>query len=140
MEKGSSMAKQLQLLILDDEPIVGKRLAPALNKLGCEIETFEDPERALKRIAEKEFHIVVTDVRMENIDGLQVLEKVLAQSPRTKVIMITGYATMEIAREALAKGAFDFIAKPFTPGDLRKIVAEAATAVGFSLKYDAEAA
>jgi DNA-binding NtrC family response regulator len=140
MEKGSSMANQLQLLILDDEPIVGKRLAPALNKLGCEIETFEDPEIALKRIGEKEFHIVVTDVRMENIDGLQVLEQVLVKSPKTKVIMITGYATIEIAREALAKGAFDFIAKPFTPGDLRKIVTEAAKALGFSLKYDAEAA
>jgi DNA-binding NtrC family response regulator len=140
MEKGSSMTSQLQLLILDDEPIVGRRLAPALKKLGCEIETFEDPESALKRMGEKDFHIVVTDVRMENLDGLQVLEKVLAQSPRTKVIMITGYATIEIAREALAKGAFDFIAKPFTPGDLRKIVAEAARALGFSLKYGAEAA
>ena len=58
------MAKQLHLLILDDEPIVGRRLAPALNKLGCEIEAFEDPERALKRMEEKGFQIVVTDVRM----------------------------------------------------------------------------
>ena len=103
----------------------GKRLAPALNKLGCEIETFEDPERALKRIAEKEFHIVVTDVRMENIDGLQVLEKVLAQSPRTKVIMITGYATLELARESLTKGAFDFIAKPFKLKEIRRTIEKA---------------
>ena len=134
------MAKQLQLLILDDEPIVGKRLAPALNRLGCEIETFEDPETALKRFQEKEFHILVTDVRMDNINGLQVLEKVLTKSPRTKVIMITGYATIEMAREALAKGAFDFIAKPFTPGDLRKIVVKAARALGFNLEYGGEAA
>ena len=134
------MEKELHLLILDDEPIVGKRLGPALAKMGCEVEAFEDPEAALKRIEEKEFHIVVTDIRMETMDGLQVLEKVLAKSPRTKVIMITGYATMEIAREALAKGAFDFIAKPFKPGDLRKIVAKAAEAVGFHLKYEAAAA
>lgn len=134
------MTRQLQLLILDDEPIVGKRLAPALTKLGCEIEAFEDPGRALKRIEEKEFQIVVTDVRMENVDGLQVLEKVLARSPRTKVIMITGYATLEMAREALAKGAFDFIAKPFTPGDLRKIVVKAAQALGFHLKLGEEEA
>ena len=119
---------------------MGKRLAPALNKLGCEIETFEDPETALKRIEEKEFHIVVTDVRMENIDGLQVLERVLAKSPQTKVIMITGYATIEVAREALAKGAFDFIAKPFTPTDLREIVVKAAQQLGFSLKFEGEAA
>jgi len=132
------MAKQLHLLILDDEPIVGRRLAPALNKLGCEIEAFEDPERALKRMEEKGFQIVVTDVRMENIDGLKVLEKVLARSPGTKVIMITGYATLEIAREALTKGAFDFIAKPFTPGELRKIVVKAAQALGFNLKHGEE--
>jgi len=81
---------------------------------------------------------VVTDVRMENIDGLKVLEKVLARSPGTKVIMITGYATLEIAREALTKGAFDFIAKPFTPGELRKIVVKAAQALGFNLKHGEE--
>lgn len=133
------MEKQAQLLILDDEPIVGKRLGPALAKMGCDVEAFEDPESAIKRVEEKEFDIVVTDIRMETMDGMKVLEKVLAKSPRTKVIMITGYATMEIAREALAKGAFDFIAKPFKPGDLRKIVAKAAKAVGLHLKYEAAA-
>jgi len=120
------MAKQLHLLILDDEPIVGRRLAPALNKLGCEIEAFEDPERALKRMEEKGFQIVVTDVRMENIDGLNVLEKVLARSPGTKVIMITGYATLELARESLTKGAFEFIAKPFRLGEIRSTILKAA--------------
>jgi DNA-binding NtrC family response regulator len=134
------VTERLQLMILDDEPIVGKRLVPALAKMGCDIESFENPESALKRIEEKEFHVVVTDIRMENIDGLQVLEKVLARSPRAKVIMITGYATMEIARQALAKGAYDFIAKPFKPGDLRKIVFKAAQALGFHLKHEAEAA
>ena len=54
--------------------------------------------------------------------------------------MITGYATLEMAREALAKGAFDFIAKPFTPGELREIVVKAAQALGFNLKHGEEAA
>jgi DNA-binding NtrC family response regulator len=134
------MEGPLQILLLDDEPIVGKRLTPALGRMGCEIEAFEDPETALRRMKEKEFHIVVTDIRMENMDGLKVLENVLAKSPRTKVIMMTGYATMEIAREALAKGAFDFIAKPFKPDDLRKTVAKAAQALGFDLKVKPEAA
>ena len=125
------MSERLQVLVLDDEPIVGKRLQPALAKVGCDVEVFEAPAEALKRIAEKDFHIVVTDIRMEDIDGIEVLERVLGKRPETKVIMITGYATVEVAREALAKGAFDFIAKPFKPQELRDVIAKAALALGF---------
>jgi DNA-binding NtrC family response regulator len=120
------MSDKLRTLVLDDEPIVCKRLKPALEKSGYEVEIFEDPAEALKAIDTKEFDIVVTDIRMENIDGIQVLEHVQAKSNRTKVIIITGYATVELAREALAKGAFDFIAKPFKPNDLRAVIASAA--------------
>jgi len=120
----------LQIMLVDDEPIVGKRLKPALAKYGLDVEVFEDAGLALKRLKEKEFDIVVTDVRMEDVDGIQVLEAVLAQSERTKVIIITGYATVEIAREALVKGAFDFIAKPFKPGDLRAAIDKAAKSLG----------
>lgn len=120
----------LQIMLVDDEPIVGKRLKPALAKYGLEVEVFEDAGLALKRLNEKEFDIVVTDVRMEDVDGIQVLETVLARSERTKVIIITGYATVEVAREALVKGAFDFIAKPFKPGDLRVAIDKAAKSLG----------
>ena len=125
------MRKRLQILVLDDEPIVGRRLQPALAKLGCDVEGFEAPALALKRLDEKEFHIVVTDIRMEEIDGIEVLERVLSRTPETKVVMITGYATVEVAREALAKGAFDFIAKPFKPQELRDVIAKAAAALGY---------
>ena len=124
------MTQNLQIMLVDDEPIVGKRLKPSLAKYGLEVEVFEDAKLALKRLGEKEFDIVVTDVRMEDVDGIQVLETVLAQSARTKVIIITGYATVEVAREALIKGAFDFIAKPFKPGDLRAAINKAAKSLG----------
>jgi DNA-binding NtrC family response regulator len=117
-------------MLVDDEPIVGKRLKPALDKYGFEVEVFESAAHALQRLKEKEFDIVVTDVRMEDVDGIQVLEHVLARSQRTKVIIITGYATVEVAREALVKGAFDFIAKPFKPNDLRAVIDRAAKALG----------
>ncbi|MBU1625934.1 response regulator [bacterium] len=120
------MVDKIDILVLDDEPIVGKRLKPALEKSGYEVEIFQDPEEAIKRINEKEFDIVVTDIRMEDIDGIQILEHVSIKSTRTKVIIITGYATVEMAREALAKGAFDFIAKPFKPNDLRAVIERAA--------------
>jgi DNA-binding NtrC family response regulator len=115
--------------VLDDEPIVGKRLKPALEKKGYEVEIFEDGRAALQRIDESTFDVVVTDVRMEDVDGLQVLEHVQRRSQQTKVIVITGYATVEMAREALAKGAFDFIAKPFKPEDLRRVIARAAESI-----------
>jgi DNA-binding NtrC family response regulator len=131
------MSERLDVLLLDDEPIVGKRLKPALAKIGCQVEIFVDPKEALDRIGEKEFDIVITDIRMDNIDGIQVLEHVVKKSGRTKVIMITGYAMMSVAREAMDKGAFDFIAKPFTPDDLRKIIAKAAKALGSSIDFNA---
>jgi DNA-binding NtrC family response regulator len=117
---------RLQILVLDDEPIVGKRLRTALEKNGHVVEVFEDSRLALRRLDERDFDIIVTDVRMEEVDGIQVLEHVLERSARTKVIVITGYATVEVAREALAKGAFDFIAKPFKPDDLREVIKKAA--------------
>ncbi len=120
------MARSLEVLVLDDEPIVGKRLKPALEKNGYLVEVFEDGRSALARLEEKVFDIVVTDVRMDEVDGLQVLEAVQRLSARTKVVIITGYATVELAREALAKGAFDFIAKPFKPQDLRLVIEKAA--------------
>jgi len=129
------MAEGLEVLLLDDEPIVGKRLKPALAKIGCNVEVFEDPKMACERIDEKEFDIVVTDIRMDDVDGLQVLEHVRQSSERTKVIMITGYAMMAVAREAMEKGAFDFISKPFKPDDLRKVIAKAAKALGSNIQF-----
>ena len=129
------MSASLEILLLDDEPIVGKRLKPALAKIGCEVEVFQDPIAAVARIKQKSFDIVVTDIRMDEMDGMQVLEIVRAQSPRTKVIMITGYAMIALAREAMEKGAFDFIAKPFKPDDLRKVIAKAAEALGSKIDF-----
>jgi len=133
------MPERLKILLLDDEPIVGKRLKPALTKIGCDVEVFEDPKQALKRIDDTEFDIVVTDIRMDEINGIQVLEHVTKKSQRTKVIIITGYAMMSLAREAMEKGAFDFIAKPFRPDDLREIIAKAAQALGSTVDFELKA-
>lgn len=130
---------KLQVLVLDDEPIVGKRLRLALSKTGCEVEAYEDAATAFRRLEQKEFDVVISDIVMGEIDGLQVLERVLQRFPRAKVIMITGYAMMSMARSAMEKGAFDFIAKPFEPGELRSVVARAATELGIPLEQGAGA-
>lgn len=119
------MKKKLEILILDDEPIVGERLKAALQKDGFGVEIFVEPEKAMMRLSDKPFDIVVTDIRMDSMDGLQILGHVLKASKSTKVIMITGYATIEVARESLAKGAFDFIAKPFKIKEIRAAIAKA---------------
>ena len=126
------MDKPLHIMIIDDEPIVGKRVKQALTKFGIDVEAFEDSAKAVKRLKEKNFDIVVTDVRMDKVDGIQILDYIRKCSDHTKVIIITGYATVEVAQEALAKGAFDFIAKPFKPNELRAVINKAALSLGFS--------
>ncbi len=119
----------IQILVLDDEKIVGERLKASLEKEGHTLEIFINPVAALNRIKEKVFDVVVTDIRMDDVDGIQVLEEVRKQSLKTKVIMITGYATLEVARESLTKGAFDFIAKPFKLKEIRGAIQKAEDAL-----------
>ena len=125
------MADNVQVLVLDDEPLVGKRLKSVLVKMRCDVEAFDDPMAALARIDEKEFDIVITDVVMGEVDGIQVLERVRGRNPRAKVIIMSAFAMMAMARKAMERGAYDFIAKPFVPEEMRVIVAKAARDLGF---------
>ena len=113
------------ILILDDEAIVLKRLRPSLEKAGYEIEVFSQSADASNRITEKDFDIVITDLKMEGLDGMQFLTRVKERSPRTEVIVITGFATMETAKESFQKGVFDFLAKPFKLGEILETVKKA---------------
>ncbi|MEW6672833.1 MAG: response regulator [Thermodesulfobacteriota bacterium] len=119
------MADDSRILIVDDEPIVCERLKAFLENDGYGVETIIDPTEAMRRLESKAFDIVISDIRMGAIDGIQIMEKVFQKSGFTKVIMITGYATLELAREALAKGAFDFIAKPFKMKEIRGTIKRA---------------
>lgn len=119
------MNHKTQILILDDEPIVCKRLKPALEKSGYEVETFISSKEAMSRIESKEFDIVITDLKMEGLDGMTFLTEVKRLSPKTEVIVITGFATMETAKESYQKGVFDFVAKPFKVGEIQQVVSKA---------------
>lgn len=115
----------IKLLVVDDEPIVGKRLKQAFIKMGIEVETFTDPIEAINAIKQKSFDIVVTDLKMQGIDGMTILERVQRLNPKAKVIIITGYAQIDTASEAFRKGVFDFIPKPFRLEELKKIILRA---------------
>ena len=116
------MGSKYEICIIDDEIVVCKRLQQYFGKAGYAVETFVDSQAAIKRIDEKRFDVIVSDIRMDNIDGMEVLDHVVAKEEDSRVILITGYGTIEIAREAQAKGAFDFISKPFRPQDLKEVI------------------
>ncbi len=118
-------SNQTSILILDDEPIVSKRLKPSLEKKGYEVETFTRSADALARVKERSFDIVVTDLKMEGVDGMQFLTEVKEKYPATEVIVITGFATMATAKESFNKGVFDFLAKPFKLGEIAEVIAKA---------------
>lgn len=118
-------ADKTKILVLDDEPIVLKRLGPALEKSGYEVEVFSRSMDAFNRIQEVTFDIVITDLKMEGLDGMQFLTAVKERSPQTEVIVITGFATMDTAKESFQKGVFDFLAKPFKLGEILETVKKA---------------
>ena len=126
----SHIERALRVMVLDDEPIVGRRLRPALEKRGIEVEVFTDPLQARARLETTEFDIVVSDVKMSGLDGLSLLQGIRARGARTKVILITGFPSDELVREALSRGAFDLIAKPFKIANLLSVIARAAEALG----------
>lgn len=117
--------QKTKILLLDDEQIVLKRLKPSLEKAGYEVEAFSRSSEASDRIKEKQFDIVITDLKMEGLDGMEFLTQVKNRSPSTEVIVITGFATMETAKESFKKGVFDFLAKPFKLGEIQEVVAKA---------------
>ncbi len=120
------MVGNVEVMVLDDEPTVGERLKDFLEKRGMVVETFLDSRKAIERLREKRFDVIVTDLKMPGPNGVDVLLSVKERSPSTQVILITGYATIEATREAEAIGAFDFILKPFELDDLHRLVKKAA--------------
>lgn len=116
--QASEPSRKARILVLDDEPIVCKRLKPAFQKAGYEVETFTESGAALERVEQASFDIVVTDLKMEGVDGMHFLTRVKEIAPETSVIIITGFATLETAKESFRKGAYDFVAKPFKLGDI----------------------
>ena len=120
------MSEETEVLILDDEPIVCERLQDYLEKKGMAVEAFNESQKALDRLKEKTFDVIVTDLKMEGPTGIDVLLEVKKASYRSEVILITGYGSSETLRQAEAVGAFDYIAKPFKMSDIYKLVKKAA--------------
>jgi len=124
------MERNARVMVIDDEEIVCRRLRERLEREGLEVETFTESARAVDRLAEASFEVVVTDLKMKAPDGLDVLHHVRRTSPSTQVIIVTGYATIESSREAEYGGVFGFVSKPFRLDEVGSMVKKAAKKAG----------
>ena len=114
-----------RILVVDDEVNMQVVLRAMLKKEGYEVRTALDGREALKVLADDAIDVVVTDLKMPNLDGMGLLERVAAEYPTVPVIMITAHGTVATAVDALKKGAFDYITKPFEQDELKNVVLKA---------------
>ncbi len=116
-----------RILLVDDEPIALDNLRYILEKEGYDVITTNNGNEAISLIKENELDLVLTDLRMPETDGMQVLDFSRHESPDTEVIMITGYATIDSAIGAMKLGAYHYITKPYKIDEVRTVVNEALT-------------
>jgi ATP-dependent Lon protease len=119
------MNKKPTILIIDDEEIARNNLEHILKKENYAIATAQSGVEALKMLDSSAFDVVLTDIKMQPVDGLEVLEKTKSKYPNTQVIMITGFSTVDSAIETMKKGAFHYIAKPYKLDEVRSVVKQA---------------
>jgi DNA-binding response OmpR family regulator len=109
------------ILIVDDEKNIRLTLSQVLETLGVEIDTAADGEEALVKLKGREFGLILLDIRMPGMGGMEILRRVREIRPDIRVIMITAYGTIESAVEAMKLGAVDFLQKPFDPEEIREL-------------------
>ncbi len=108
-----------KIMVIDDEYVIGKMLRIHFEKDGFVVESFLSAEPALARLKEEKFDLVITDLKMKGIDGMEVLRTVRSELPGTKVIMITAFACLDAAVEAFRGQVDDFFPKPVKVKDLK---------------------
>jgi two-component system response regulator AtoC len=120
------MEQKVQILVVDDEGIVRESLAAWLGEDGYEVTTAEGGAQALKLLPTREWNLMMVDLKMPGMDGIQLMDEVRKVRPELLIIIMTAYATVDTAVQAMKKGAYDYLVKPFNPEDLslsiRKIV------------------
>lgn len=116
------------IVVIDDEEVMRSACRDILEDEGYHVETFANAEEGLERIRREPPAIAIVDLMMPKMHGREVLRRVRASAPSVRAIVITGYATVETEAEIREIGAFGFLAKPFTPGELRRLVEKALAA------------
>ncbi|MBF0506795.1 MAG: endopeptidase La [Nitrospirae bacterium] len=123
--KSLIMNRKPRILVVDDEEVARKNLSHILQKEAYEVVTAVDGREAMEKLSAASFDLVISDLRMPGVNGMEILENIRLARPDTRVIMVTGYATVPSAVEAMKKGAFSYISKPFKLEEVRNAAREA---------------
>ncbi|TLY16535.1 MAG: sigma-54-dependent Fis family transcriptional regulator [Nitrospirae bacterium] len=110
------------ILVVDDDTVARDLLVEALRKEGYQVEAVVDGSQAIERGRQKRFDVVLTDIRMGSVDGLEVLREFKQISPDTLIVLLTAFGSMEGAIEAIKQGAYDYLAKPFKKEEIKLVV------------------
>lgn len=121
------MSDKNRILVVDDDDIVRRSYQRSLESLSCNIEAASNGEEALQSMQQKPFDVVLLDMRMPGQDGLTVLRTIKQKWPESEVVIITGYPTVDNAKEAVRLGAYDYLAKPVAPQDVINVTDGAIT-------------
>jgi len=116
----------LHVLVIDDERNIRTMLAVCLEEAGCVVTAVSSADAALDTLRRQPFELAFLDLRLGDVNGLEVIPKLLAESPQLSIVVITAYATIETAVEAIKRGASDYVPKPFTPAQIRHVVEQVA--------------
>ena len=114
-----------RILVIDDELSICQNCIKILSKIDCEVSYALSGYDALRMMEAEPFEVIITDLKMSSLGGMEVLSRVKEAYPDTMVIVITGYASVSSAVEVMKMGAFDYLPKPFTPEELRGVVRQA---------------
>ncbi len=119
------MNGKAKILVVDDELPVCKSMASVLTDKNYLVDTALSGDEALKKNSQNHYDVIITDLMMPGLSGMDLLKTINEKSPNTMIIMVTGYPSIKSAVESVKFGAFDYIPKPFTPNELRSLVSRA---------------
>jgi CheY-like chemotaxis protein len=121
-------------LVVDDDPVISLSCKRILGAEGFAVFTVENGEGAIEKISKEEFELVITDIRLPDIYGLTVVQETKTIQPKADVVVITGYPSLEDAKESIRLGAFEYLEKPFTPDFMLNVAKKVFDKRGWILK------
>lgn len=130
------MNNKTRVLVVDDMEVVRRSYIRSLADIYCNVETVADGEEALRVMEQRPADVVLLDLRMPGMDGMTVLKEIKQKWPDTEVVIITGYPSVETAKEAVRLGAFDYLSKPLGPDEVVSVASGAMTQKKWALHKD----
>mgnify|MGYP001548364037 CR=1 len=130
------MNNSSSVLIVDDEEVVRRAHLRSLEDTGCQARVAEDGDKAIREMEIEPADVVLLDIRMPGTDGMDVLKTIKTRWPDSEVVIITGYPTIDSAKEAVRLGACNYIAKPVEPNDVIKAANDAMTQKRWALRSE----